>query len=85
MGRISYPTVSQSQPVYYTTPVSPSTESDSSSEPEKTDEEIQAEGRTEGLLRRSRGRLGTILTGFTGFLNSISQGEEKRRKTLLGE
>ena len=52
--------------------------------PVKTDEEISTEARTENLLRRSRGRLGTILTGFRGFLDS-SKDKSSERKTLLGE
>jgi len=53
------------------------------SEPVKTDSEIQAEAREHSLLRRNRGRFGTIKTGFTGFL-SPSQSDNSR-KTLLGE
>ncbi len=50
----------------------------------KTDEEISAEARTDSLLRRTRGRFGTILTGFRGILES-KDNEQKTRKTLLGE
>ena len=52
--------------------------------PVKTDAEIATEARTENLLRRSRGRLGTILTGFRGFLDA-SKDQSSERKTLLGE
>lgn len=52
-------------------------------EPEKEASEIQAEARERSLLRRSRGRFGTITTGFTGFLSSSEP--DKNRKTLLGE
>ncbi len=55
------------------------------SENVKSDETIKEESRTESLLRRSRGRFGTILTGFRGFLSSPDQPEEKGPKTLLGE
>lgn len=40
--------------------------------------------RKENLLSRNRGRFGTVLTGFRGFL-SAATGNEKQRKTLLGE
>ncbi len=39
--------------------------------------------RTSDLLRRSRGRAGTILTGFRGLLES--SGSAPARKSLLGE
>jgi hypothetical protein len=52
--------------------------------PVKTEGEIATEARTENLLRRSRGRLGTILTGFRGFLDS-NKDQSTKRKTLLGE
>lgn len=51
----------------------------------KTEEQISAETRTQSLLRRSRGRFGTILTGFSGVLNSEKGSEKEPRKTLLGE
>lgn len=54
-------------------------------EPVKTDSEIEAEARTENLLRRSRGRFGTVLTGFRGFLNASDNNQSSGRKTLLGE
>jgi hypothetical protein len=53
-----------------------------SSQPEKSDAEVQAEAREQNLLRRNRGRFGTITTGFTGFL---SPSKNNDRKTLLGE
>jgi len=46
-------------------------------------EEEKAAARAEEILRRSRSRLGTVLTGFQGVLQ---QGEIMApRKTLLGE
>lgn len=45
-------------------------------------QEVAAQVRRENLLRRDRGRLGTILSGFRGFLTSQS---DSGRKTLLGE
>lgn len=48
----------------------------------KTEGQVAAESRTESLLRRSRGQLGTVLTGFKGFLDTV---QTTARKTLLGE
>ncbi len=42
-----------------------------------------SEARTESLLRRSRGRFGTIATSFRGFFNTANN--DQQRKTLLGE
>lgn len=53
-------------------------------EPVKTDQEVLAEARTQSLLRRSRGRFGTILTSFRGVL-SAKENDNKSSKTLLGE
>lgn len=67
-------------PPVVTIPVAPEPQ-----EPVKTDEEMAAETRQENLLRRSRGTLGTILTGFRGFLNPSDEATSGGRKTLLGE
>ena len=48
----------------------------------QSDSQIASEVRRENLLRRDRGRLGTILSGFRGFFTSS---ESNTRKTLLGE
>ena len=37
------------------------------------------------LLRRERGRFGTILTGFRGLLGANDTAQTTTRKTLLGE
>ena len=56
----------------------------SQSAPDETPSDVLAsEARAESLLRRNRGRLGTILTGFNGALATSTQ--DKQRKTLLGE
>lgn len=55
------------------------------SKPEPTDVEISTASRTSSLLRRSRGRLGTIATSFRGFLNNTASDLNEKRKTLLGE
>ncbi|PJB71426.1 MAG: hypothetical protein CO093_05115 [Alphaproteobacteria bacterium CG_4_9_14_3_um_filter_47_13] len=46
-------------------------------------EEAQRLAREDNLLRRSRGRLGTVLTGFSGLLSQTVTSQN--RKTLLGE
>tara|TARA_R110001592_G_scaffold27763_21_gene102877 strand:- start:16980 stop:17261 length:282 start_codon:yes stop_codon:yes gene_type:complete len=43
----------------------------------------ESEERTQSLLARGRGRLGTIATSFQGFLREVDQSDA--RKTLLGE
>lgn len=73
--------------IQYISPPAPVITS-SVSEPEsskKTDAQIAAESRTESLLRRTRGRLGTITTSFRGFLDSSDKENTAQRKTLLGE
>ena len=49
----------------------------------KTEEQSASEQRTQNLLRRHRGRLGTIQTGFRGLLSQTVT--DKQRKTLLGD
>ncbi len=51
-----------------------------------TEEDIAnqaSQTRQDSLLRRARGRLGTITTGFQGFLSDGNT--QNNRKTLLGE
>ncbi len=55
---------------------------ESSQETIKKAETARVVSREKSLLRRSRGVLGTILTGFQGVLNKTSQ---DNKKTLLGE
>ena len=50
-----------------------------------TESESSSEARKESLLRRTRGRLGTVFTGFRGLLSEASPAENTGRKTLLGE
>jgi len=45
-------------------------------------EDTSKDVREESLLRRSRGRLGTIFTGFRGLLG---EAKDTPRKSLLGE
>ena len=79
------------QPVIYTLPstappaaVTPPAPADSNAPgPAPTDDEVAAQAREQSLLQRSRGRLGTVLTGLNGILSqAVSPGA---RKTLLGE
>ncbi len=44
-----------------------------------------AETRKSDLLRRSRGRLGTIQTGFRGLVSAVNDPAAGSKKTLLGE
>ena len=64
----------------------PAPESDSSSTPSTNDSSNDsaavAQERETNLLRRSRGRSGTIRTSFRGLLGLS---EQQQRKTLLGE
>lgn len=65
-------------------PVAVSTTAPSASvSADQTDTDIRNEAREQSLLRRNRGRFGTVNTGFTGFLGRIDSGDS--RKTLLGE
>lgn len=50
-----------------------------------SEDQIRAEVREESLLRRSRGRLGTVFTGFQGLLSEVDTPNTAARKTLLGE
>lgn len=52
------------------------------SAPVPSDDDAQAAARSQNLLERRRGRLGTVLTSFRGLLNDGVSGV---RKTLLGE
>ena len=79
-SRPKAPPVSTIKPIAAIAPVSVTT----ASELESNEQDLASESRQESLLRRSRGRLGTILTGFRGFLNS-SNTDAETRKTLLGE
>lgn len=55
----------------------------SSPDPAEVDETVTAAQRAENVLRRSRSRLGTVLTSFRGILNPSDVGTQ--RKNLLGE
>lgn len=51
--------------------------------PEQSQEETAAQSRTESLLRRDRGRSGTIGTSYRGLLAALDTSGQ--RKTLLGQ
>lgn len=55
----------------------------SSPDPAEVDETVTAAQRAENVLRRSRSRLGTVLTSFRGILTPSDVGTQ--RKNLLGE
>lgn len=83
MGSINKRPIAPPQPIYFAPPPAPTPVA--VSEPVKTADQISAEGRTESLLRRTRGSLGTIITSFRGFLGESDNANSKNRKTLLGE
>lgn len=71
--------------VVYVPAVSSTTNSNpaSSPDPAEVDETVTAAQRAENVLRRSRSRLGTVLTSFRGILTPSDVGTQ--RKNLLGE
>lgn len=74
-------TIIQQTPV--STAVDTSTSATTSTETEKASDVLSSEARSENILRRGRGRFGTILTGFQGVLTKNDS--QSKRKTLLGE
>tara|TARA_R110002095_G_C4234950_1_gene238403 strand:+ start:1119 stop:1385 length:267 start_codon:yes stop_codon:yes gene_type:complete len=88
MGSLaSTPKVPQTQsaapPVSSTPITSPTTTTSSPDQSASARAAQESEERTQSLLARGRGRLGTIATSFQGFLREVDQGDA--RKTLLGE
>jgi len=67
------------------TPVAPAPITVAPPEPPSDDDNAaqESEERQRNLLRRNRGRLGTIATSFQGFLAPTNN--DDGRKTLLGE
>lgn len=81
-GRSKAPSQPVQQVVYVPTPTYSTIPTEDSSSVDPTeDETLQA--RAENILKRSRSRLGTILTGFQGILSQNDL--VAPRKTLLGE
>ena len=66
-------------------PTAPPSNSTSEVPTEEEEQRISSQLRESSLLRRSRGRFGTISTSFRGFLNDAFDGKGDARKTLLGE
>jgi hypothetical protein len=69
------------QVVYVPAPVTSTPVSSTTPTPDPVQE--AADARKNSLLARDRGRFGTVLTGFRGFLAEKNAGVQ--RKTLLGE
>lgn len=82
MGSLSSSVKAPTQPQIVYVPAT-STASSVTNEPAQDSAKIASEAREKTLLRRARGRLGTIATGLSGFLSDNNAGEA--RKTLLGE
>ncbi len=81
MGSLSSSVKAPAQPQVVYVPASSA--SSVTNEPAQDSAKIASESREQTLLRRARGRLGTIATGLSGFLSDGHSGEA--RKTLLGE
>lgn len=82
------PTIPKQVPPTRTVYVSaPITGEEQSTSVASNETENKTEVKTKSLLRRARGRLGTILTGFRGLLSEAdtSSANQSGRKTLLGE
>ena len=84
MGSLISPAKVPSRPqaIIQKAPVS-SAVTESTETSEAASDVLSSEVRVENLLRRNRGRLGTIVTGFKGVLDSNTS--QKKRKKLLGE
>lgn len=73
----------QTQTVQASSVTQTSNSGDTNNESERSSALSESENRQETLLRRNRGRLGTVLTGLSGVLSPVSS--QGRKKTLLGE
>lgn len=80
MGSLSGRSKAPSQPVQQVIYVPTATEIPTTTEPS---EEETLKERAENVLKRSRSKLGTVLTGFRGVLSQNDL--VAPRKTLLGE
>ena len=81
-GLVSKPKAPRTQTIIQTVPATPTIETNEAVD-QKSADILSSETRQENLLRRNRGRFGTILTGFRGVLDADSS--QQKRKTLLGE
>ncbi len=76
-------TIIQQMPIDNSTFVS---SSETSGDVSESVDVLTSEARSQNLLRRNRGRFGTILTGFRGAFGRLDeQALSSKRKTLLGE
>lgn len=83
MGSLSPPARPAPAPQIIYVPAAPANTQAQQAATEQAAEEAAAEQRTDNLLRRGRGRMGTIQTSFRGLLAAATPPEQ--RKTLLGE
>lgn len=84
MGSISSrPAVPSTTIVHQTAPTSTTDSGSSATEPEQSTAELASDNRESSLLKRDRGRGGTVQTSFRGLVEEINGGTS--RKTLLGE
>ena len=83
---VSVPAVSQVATTTSSASTSDNTDASTDSTQEQSAQAIQ-DNREQNLLRRSRGRIGTVLTSFRGALTTESGASENaaQGKTLLGE
>lgn len=82
-GIISKPKAPEPVIIQQPAPAAPDPVIETPTAPDPTEaQEAESRERARSLLARERGRLGTIATGFRGFLQERAQSE---RKTLLGE
>lgn len=83
MGSLSSSAKAPPRPQVAYVPTPTATTTAIANEPVQEDTAKESEEREGNLLRRARGRLGTVATSLHGFL---SEGEKNTsRKTLLGE
>ncbi|MGH1399430.1 MAG: hypothetical protein ACRBCT_09485 [Alphaproteobacteria bacterium] len=88
MGSISSrPSVPSTTVVYQSIPTTTTTNATSStttsSATEQSSSESASESREASLLKRDRGRTGTVQTSFRGLVENLNNTQQ--RKTLLGE
>ena len=84
MGSLSSrPKVPSTQPVVIVQNPTPTTGATTTVETVEDPSQSASEARSENLLSRRRGRLGTVNTSLRGILQTV--GSAVSRKTLLGE
>lgn len=85
MGSLTSGPKAPSQQVVYVPAPETTTATQTTASTDTTTDSAQsaADARKKSLLERARGRYGTVLTGFRGFLSEADN--SGKRKTLLGE